>query len=97
MTIHKIERDDNFKIRQATITLNCEEVSNIANMLVAAVKLEENSSRPIMHTLNRDFYLLFELVKNGCIDSVTVEYLGKIQEKINKNYLKEHDEKKPEK
>ena len=94
MTINNIKRDDSLKIREATITLNCEEIQNIANMLVAAVKLDENASRPIMHTLNRDFYLLFELVKNGCIDGVTVEYLEKIQEKINKNYKTGHEPKK---
>ena len=47
-------------------------------MLYQATKDEK--TRPEQHILHRDFFLLFELVKNGCIDSFTVEQFDKCQQ-----------------
>jgi hypothetical protein len=79
MTIHNITHNPQYHIKKATITLSYEEIRDIANMLYEATKNENTCSE--QHILNRDFFLLFELVKNGCIDSFTVEHLNEIQER----------------
>ena len=81
MTINKIEHNLQGNPRNATIPLDVEEIMYISNALYQAVKSTENPS-PAMLETKRDIYLLFELVKNGCIDSFVVEYLNKCQEKI---------------
>lgn len=79
MTIHNIEHNPTYKVKKATITLWYDEIKNIANLLSQATK--EENTRSEMHILNRDFFLLFELVKNGCIDGFTVRHLNEIQQK----------------
>lgn len=78
MTIHNITHNPKYGIKNATVTLSYEEIRDIANMLYQTTKDEKTRSE--QHILHRDFFLLFELVKNGCIDSFTVETLNKIQE-----------------
>ena len=80
MTIHKIEHDMECNRRKATITLSVEQVMHISNALYGYMK-EEHPTEALLE-LKRDFFLLFELVKNGCIDSFTVEQLCKYQQKI---------------
>lgn len=77
MTIHNITHNPQYHIKKATITLSYEEIRDIANLLYEASKDENTHSE--QHILNRDFFLLFELVKNGCIDSFTIEHLNEIQ------------------
>lgn len=80
MTIHNIEHNDNYNEKKATVTLNISELQTIANLLCQATK--GDTANTTMHSLHRDFYLVFELASQGCIDGVTVEYLGKLQERI---------------
>ena len=80
MTIHKIEHDMECNRRKATVTLRVEQVMYVANALNKYIK-EEHLTEALLE-LNRDFFLLFELVKNGCIDSFTVEHLCKCQQMI---------------
>lgn len=82
MTIHNITHNPQYHIKKATITLSYEEIRDIANLLYEASKDENTHSE--QHILNRDFFLLFELVKNGCIDSFTVEHLNEIQKQSEK-------------
>lgn len=78
MTIHNITHNPKYGIKTATVTLEYNEIRDIANVLYQDTKDEETRSEK--HILHRDFFLLFELVKNGCIDGFTVETLNKIQE-----------------
>lgn len=78
MTIYNITHNPKYGVKEATVTLRYEEVRDIANMLYEATK--DGATRSEKHILHRDFFLLFELVKNGCIDGFTVETLNKIQE-----------------
>lgn len=80
MTIHKIEHDLKSNRRNATVSLNVEQIMYIANALNKYIK-DERLSETLLE-LHRDFFLLFEVVKNGCIDSFTVEHLGKCQQMI---------------
>lgn len=80
MTIRKIEHDLQGNNRRATITLDVEQIMYISNALCSAVK-DENASESLIE-LHRDMFLLFEIVKNGCIDSFTVEHLAKLQQRI---------------
>jgi hypothetical protein len=82
MTIHNITHNPQYHVKKATITLSYEEIRDIANLLYEASKDENTHSE--QHILNRDFFLLFELVKNGCIDSFTVEHLNEIQKQSEK-------------
>ena len=75
MTIENMKPQTGFKY--ATVTLNYEEIRDIANLLC-----EINKTRSLSKTeakLHRDMFFLFEVVKNGCIDSFTVKHLGELQ------------------
>ena len=80
MTVHKIEHDLGRNIRKATVTLNVEQLMYITNALNKYIKEEYNTENLL--ELHRDMYLLFSLVKDGCIDSVTVNYLNELQQRI---------------
>lgn len=78
MTIENMKPQAGFKY--ATVTLNCEEIRDISNLLCEVDKI-----RPLSKTeakLHRDIFFLFEVVKNGCIDSFTVKHLGELQDKM---------------
>ena len=80
MTIHEINHKPNFAIKNATVTLNYEEIRDISNLLCDIDKI-----RPLSNTeakLHRDMFFLFDVVKNGCIDNFTVEHLGELQRKM---------------
>ena len=80
MTVHRIEHNLERNIRKATITLNVEQLMYITNALNKYIKEEHNTENLL--ELHRDMYLLFSLVKDGCIDCVTVEHLQELQNKI---------------
>ena len=80
MTVHKIEHDLGRNIRKATVTLNVEQLMYITNALNKYIKEEHNTENLL--ELHRDMYLLFSLVKDGCIDSVTIEHLHELQNRI---------------
>ena len=80
MTIHEIVHNPNQSIKNATVTLNYEEIRDIANLLCEIDKIRQLSKTEAK--LHRDMFFLFEVVKNGCIDSLTVEHLGKLQDKM---------------
>ena len=80
MTVYRIEHDWERNIRKATVTLNVEQLMYITNALNKYTKEEHNSENLL--ELHRDMYLLFSLVKDGCIDSVTVEHLHELQNRI---------------
>lgn len=80
MTIHNIEHNLQGNNRRATITLDVEQIMYISNALCDAVK-DENAPETLLE-LKRDMFLLFEIVKNGCIDSFTVEHLATLQQRI---------------
>lgn len=67
MTIEKIDHSPG--VSKATVTLNYGEIRDIN----AALYTEGNISE-----LRRGFFLVFELVKNGCIDRFTIEHLSEL-------------------
>ena len=67
--------DINHSTGSATIKLNYEELRDLSNLL----RRSEVSTK----TLNRDFFLLFDIVKNGCIDRFTMARLKNLQDDIN--------------
>lgn len=80
MTVHRIEHNMENNRRKATITLNVEQLMYITNALNKYIKEEYNTENLL--ELHRDMYLLFSLVKDGCIDSFTIEHLHELQQKI---------------
>lgn len=78
MTIESIKHRTDFN--NATVTLNYEEIRDISNLLCEIDKI-----RPLSKTeakLHRDTFFLFEVVRNGCIDSFTIEHLKELQDKM---------------
>ena len=65
MTIINIDHDK----KRATIALQYNDIRDINTLLCESGNISE---------LRRSFFLLFELVKNGCIDRFTVEHLGEL-------------------
>ena len=67
MRIEKIEHNPGSS--KATVTLDYGDIRDINNALCGAGNISE---------LRRSFFLLFEIVKNGCIDRFTVEHLSEL-------------------
>ena len=65
MTIVNIDHDK----KRATVALQYNDIRDINTLLCESGNISE---------LRRSFFLLFELVKNGCIDRFTVEHLGEL-------------------
>lgn len=81
MTIQEIIHQPDRNIKSATIHLNYDEIRDLSNMLVQISK-EDNFKTKGYQTLRRDFFLLFELVKNGCIDGWTCTKLYDLHKNI---------------
>lgn len=84
MTIHEINHKPDRHTKTAIIHLDYDEIRDIANMLCSITKQQEYQTEGY-NTLHRDFFLLFEIVKNGCIDGVTCEHLYNLHKKIKEN------------
>ena len=82
MTINEIIHKPDRNTKNATIHLDYDEIRDIANMLCSVTKQNEYQTENYK-TLHRDFFLLFELVKNGCIDGFTCEHLSLLNKQIN--------------
>ena len=82
MTIHELNQKPDIGIKNATICLDCDEIRDIANMLCSVVKHQQEFQTEGYKTLHRDFFFLFEIVKNGCIDGFTCEHLAKLNKAI---------------
>ena len=78
MTIESMKPQTGFK--NATVTLNYEEIRDISNLLCDIEKIRLLSKTEAK--LHRDMFFLFDVVKNGCIDSFTVQRLGELQNKM---------------
>ena len=65
MTIINIDHDK----KKATVALQYNDIRDINTLLCEAGNISD---------LRRSFFLLFELVKNGCVDRFTVEHLGEL-------------------
>lgn len=78
MTIHKIIHNPECAIKQATVTLDYDEIKDISNLLCKS---------KVTGKLRSDMFLLFELVKNGCWDKYTLEHALEIRENDNINNL----------
>lgn len=87
MTIKEIIHKPELGIKQATITLDYDEIRDISNLIYEESKKEENLKINSFNKLRRDMFFLFDLVKNGCIDGACVKKLFDLQEIINKNKL----------
>lgn len=79
MTINKLNCEANFK--SAAITLNYDELRDIANGLYELSKLDVERSADF-HKIHRDMTFLFDIVKNGCIDGFSVRQLTQLHEKF---------------
>ena len=77
MTIINIDHDK----KRATIALQYNDIRDINALLCESGNVSD---------LRRSFFLLFELVKNGCIDRFTVEHLGELLQM--EDTAKEEDE-----
>ena len=86
MTINEIIHKPDRNTKNATIYLDYDEIRDIANMLCSVTKQNEYQTESYKK-LHRDFFLLFELVKNGCIDGFTCEHLFQLDKKINEGKI----------
>lgn len=79
MRIIEIEHKPEMKIKGATVHLNYDDIITIHNALYQESKNEENTKRETFNRVDRDMFLLCELVKNGCIDNFTISHICEIQ------------------
>lgn len=71
MTIREIIHNPKSATKQATVTLDYDEIRDISNLLCKS---------KVIGKLRSDMFLLFELVKNGCWDKYTLEQALKVRE-----------------
>lgn len=71
-------------IRGATIFLDYEELCQINNALYFCSKIEKKRKTKDFYKIRRNICYLFQLVKNGCLDSYVIETLKEIQNEIDK-------------
>ena len=86
MIIHEIIHKPDRQTKTATIHLNYDEIRDIANMLCSITKQPDYQTEGYK-TLHRDFFWLFEIVKNGLVDGFTCEHLYKLNQKIHDDKL----------
>ena len=84
MTIQEINHKPDRNTKNAIIHLDYDEIRDIANLLCSITKQTEYQTEGYK-TLHRDFFLLFEIVKNGCVDGFTCEHLYTLHQKIQEN------------
>lgn len=65
MTILNIDHE----AKRSVVSLSYSDIRDINNLLCES---------GYVYDLRRSFFLLFELVKNGCIDRFTIEHLGEL-------------------
>lgn len=71
MTIREIIHNPKCAIKQATVTLDYDEIRDISNLLCKS---------KVTGKLRSDMFLLFELAKNGCWDKYTLEHALEIRD-----------------
>lgn len=81
MTIHEIKHEPDRSIKSAIIHLDYDEIKDIGNLL-CTIRDNKECQTQNYKKLRRDFFFLFEIVKNGCIDGFTWEHLYKLNQDI---------------
>lgn len=67
--------------RNATVQLNVSEITTLCNAILLFEK-QHPDNRDIKK-LHIEIYTLMSMVKDGCLDSVAIDYLHKLQEELN--------------
>ena len=78
MTIREIIHNPECATKQATVTLDYDEIRDISNLLCKS---------KVTGKLRSDMFLLFELVKNGCWDRYTLKHALEVRESDDINNL----------
>ena len=80
MIINELNHKPDLKIKNATVTLNYEEIRDIANGLFYLIEDDEtlkptHSEKDSFEQTKRKFDMLFDLVKYGCVTDFTLSHI----------------------
>lgn len=80
MIINELNHKPDLKIKNATVTLNYEEIRDIANGLFYLLKDDEKfkpnqSEKDSFAQTKRKFDMLFDLIKYGCVTDFTLSHI----------------------
>lgn len=73
VTINKIDFDN----RYVTLTLSASDVNTLGNALYQYIKEHENYAD--LEILHQGIYAASSICKNGCLDSVSINHLTRLQ------------------
>lgn len=81
MTIVSTKNDIELEaFRNAMIQLNVAEITTLCNALLSFEK--QHPDNKDIKKLHIEIYTLMSIVKDGCLDSVAIDYLHKLQEEL---------------
>ena len=86
VTINKIDFDN----RYVTLTLSASDVNTLCNALHQYIKEHENYAD--LEILHQGIYAASSICKNGCLDSVAINHLTRLQsiiDELNNQKVKE--------
>lgn len=78
VTINKIDFDN----RYVTLTLSASDVNTLCNALHQYIKEHENYAD--LEILHQGIYAASSICKNGCLDSVSISHLARLQAVIDR-------------
>ncbi len=85
MTILELEHKTDQKIFSATVRLNYDEIRDLSHGMYHLCEDERNKMNTSYHETHKEIALLFDLVKNGHLDSWSISMLNDLQKAIDKS------------
>lgn len=82
MTILELEHDNKYKQYSAVVKLSYDEVRDFSHGMYQLCKDERNKGNISYHETHKEIALLFDLVKNGHLDSWSISMLNDLQKAI---------------
>jgi hypothetical protein len=82
MTILELTHDNKYKQYNAVVKLSYDEIRDLSHGMYQLCKDERNKLNVSYHETHKEIALLFDLVKNGHLDSWSVSMLNDLQKAI---------------
>lgn len=82
MTILELEHDNKYKQYSAVVKLSYDEIRDLSHSMYQLCKDERNKMNVSYHETHKEIALLFDLVKNGHLDSWSISMLNDLQKAI---------------
>lgn len=85
MTILELIHDNKYKQYNAVVRLSYDEIRDLSHGMYHLCEDEKNKMRTSYHEIHKEIALLFDLVKNGHLDSWSISMLNDLQKAIDES------------